>query len=60
MYELKNKKDIAKPKLEIKNSSRKEKYDLVFEDHVSNEQSDEEEKSASKKRHSQAKKDNQV
>ncbi len=56
MYELKNKREEAKPKLEIKNSSRKEKYDLVFEDHGS----DEEERFDSRKKHSKRKKDNQV
>ena len=56
MYELKNKREEAKPKLEIKNSSRKKKYDLVFEDHGS----DEEERFDSSKKHSKRKKDNQV
>ena len=45
MYELKNKKETARPKLEIKGSSRKDKYDLVFEDDSDEKQSDGERRS---------------
>ena len=60
VYELKNKKYEAKPKLEIKDTSRNEKYDLVFEGHDSDGPSDEGEKSHSSKKHSKRKKDSKV
>ena len=57
VYELKKKED-KKPKLEIKNSSRKQNYDLVFED--SGDESDKERNLDTRRKEHKRKRDSKV